>query len=176
MVVPGSECPRPGTHATAPEPPAVPDGIGDLVAMLDEAGLDVVEEHLEELAELARASDLEVVGQDHPGIVHGLAEAIAAITGALAAGRKRMDIFGVVVLGCVTAMGGGTLRVERSVVRGISWACASRNPVSAARSCLPASRSIQPVALWIRSCRSPRPWNGNCTYTLPRQKPRRLLL
>lgn len=33
-----------------------------------------------------------------------------AITGALAAGRKRMDIFGVVVLGCVTALGGGTLR------------------------------------------------------------------
>ena len=36
--------------------------------------------------------------------------AIFAITGALAAGRKRMDIFGVVVLGCVTALGGGTLR------------------------------------------------------------------
>lgn len=33
-----------------------------------------------------------------------------AITGALAAGRKRMDVFGVVVLGCVTAIGGGTLR------------------------------------------------------------------
>ncbi len=36
--------------------------------------------------------------------------AIFAITGALAAGRKQMDIFGVVVLGCVTALGGGTLR------------------------------------------------------------------
>ena len=36
--------------------------------------------------------------------------AVFAVTGALAAGRKRMDIFGVVVLGCVTAMGGGTLR------------------------------------------------------------------
>ena len=36
--------------------------------------------------------------------------AIFAISGALAAGRKRMDIFGVVVLGCVTALGGGTLR------------------------------------------------------------------
>lgn len=35
---------------------------------------------------------------------------VFAITGALAAGRKRMDIFGVVVLGCVTALGGGTLR------------------------------------------------------------------
>jgi uncharacterized membrane protein YeiH len=36
--------------------------------------------------------------------------AVFAITGALAAGRKKMDIFGVVVLGCVTALGGGTLR------------------------------------------------------------------
>jgi len=36
--------------------------------------------------------------------------AVFAITGALAAGRKRMDIFGVVVLGCVTALGGGTIR------------------------------------------------------------------
>ena len=36
--------------------------------------------------------------------------AVFATTGALAAGRKQMDIFGVVVLGCVTALGGGTLR------------------------------------------------------------------
>jgi uncharacterized membrane protein YeiH len=36
--------------------------------------------------------------------------AVFAVTGALAAGRKRLDIFGVVVLGCVTALGGGTLR------------------------------------------------------------------
>lgn len=36
--------------------------------------------------------------------------AIFAVTGALAAGRKQMDVFGVVVLGCVTALGGGTLR------------------------------------------------------------------
>jgi uncharacterized membrane protein YeiH len=35
---------------------------------------------------------------------------VFAITGALVAGRKQMDIFGVVVLGCVTALGGGTLR------------------------------------------------------------------
>ncbi|MDD3619338.1 MAG: trimeric intracellular cation channel family protein [Desulfobulbaceae bacterium] len=35
---------------------------------------------------------------------------VFAVSGALAAGRKRMDIFGVVVLGLVTALGGGTLR------------------------------------------------------------------
>lgn len=43
-------------------------------------------------------------------IIDLLGTAIFAITGALAAGRKRMDIFGVVVLGYVTALGGGTLR------------------------------------------------------------------
>lgn len=35
---------------------------------------------------------------------------VFAISGALAAGRKQMDVFGVVVLGLVTALGGGTLR------------------------------------------------------------------
>ncbi|WP_028108481.1 trimeric intracellular cation channel family protein [Ferrimonas futtsuensis] len=33
-----------------------------------------------------------------------------AITGALAAGRNRMDLFGVVMVACVTAIGGGTVR------------------------------------------------------------------
>lgn len=33
-----------------------------------------------------------------------------AITGAVAAGRKKMDVLGVVVLGCLVAVGGGTVR------------------------------------------------------------------
>ena len=36
--------------------------------------------------------------------------AVFTISGSLAAGRKKMDIFGVMVLGLVTALGGGTLR------------------------------------------------------------------
>ena len=36
--------------------------------------------------------------------------AVFAVSGSLAAGRKGMDILGVVVLGIVTALGGGTLR------------------------------------------------------------------
>ncbi len=35
---------------------------------------------------------------------------VFAISGALAAGRKQLDVFGVVVLAMVTAVGGGTLR------------------------------------------------------------------
>ena len=36
--------------------------------------------------------------------------AVFAISGSLAAGRKQMDVFGVIVLGLVTAIGGGSLR------------------------------------------------------------------
>jgi uncharacterized membrane protein YeiH len=36
--------------------------------------------------------------------------AVGAVSGVLAAGGKRIDLFGVVVLGLVTALGGGTLR------------------------------------------------------------------
>ena len=32
------------------------------------------------------------------------------ITGALAAGREKMDIFGVIIIACVTAIGGGSVR------------------------------------------------------------------
>ncbi|WP_133140474.1 trimeric intracellular cation channel family protein [Legionella genomosp. 1] len=35
---------------------------------------------------------------------------IEAITGALSAGRKKMDFFGVIVIACITALGGGTVR------------------------------------------------------------------
>lgn len=33
-----------------------------------------------------------------------------AMTGALAAGKARMDLFGVIMVGFVTALGGGTIR------------------------------------------------------------------
>src|SRR5438270_11752685 len=36
--------------------------------------------------------------------------AVFAVTGALVASRKRMDITGFILLGCVTGMGGGSLR------------------------------------------------------------------
>jgi uncharacterized membrane protein YeiH len=46
-------------------------------------------------------------------IIYGLdlfGVAVFSVSGSLAAGRKHMDVFGVVVLGLVTALGGGTLR------------------------------------------------------------------
>lgn len=35
---------------------------------------------------------------------------VEAITGALAAGRKKMDFFGVMLIACITSLGGGTVR------------------------------------------------------------------
>ena len=43
-------------------------------------------------------------------IIFYVAIAAEAMTAALAAGRRKMDWFGVCVLACVTALGGGTLR------------------------------------------------------------------
>ncbi len=46
---------------------------------------------------------------------------VFAITGALAAGRKRMDLLGVIVLAAVTALGGGTLRDITIGARPVFW-------------------------------------------------------
>jgi uncharacterized membrane protein YeiH len=43
-------------------------------------------------------------------VIFYLAIAAEAMTAALAAGRRKMDWFGVCVLACVTALGGGTMR------------------------------------------------------------------
>jgi len=52
--------------------------------------------------------------------------AVFAISGALAAGRKRMDLLGVIVLGLVTAVGGGTIRDLLLARHPIFWLADSR--------------------------------------------------
>lgn len=47
--------------------------------------------------------------------------AVFAVAGALAAGRHRLDLFGVVVVGLVTAVGGGTLRDVILDARPVFW-------------------------------------------------------
>jgi uncharacterized membrane protein YeiH len=43
------------------------------------------------------------------------------ITGSLVAGKERMDLFGVVVVGMVTAIGGGTIRDMMLGIRPVFW-------------------------------------------------------
>ena len=61
-----------------------------------------------------KLGSLEVGAQNNPKLVLCLFEhlgvAVFSITGVLAAKNKRVDLFGVVVLALVTALGGGTLR------------------------------------------------------------------
>ena len=54
-------------------------------------------------------------------VLEHLGVAVAAITGVLAARGKRVDLFGVVVLAMVTAIGGGTLRDLALGVRPVFW-------------------------------------------------------
>lgn len=46
---------------------------------------------------------------------------VEAISGAIAAGRKRMDFFGVILIGCVAGLGGGTIRDIVFNTHPISW-------------------------------------------------------
>lgn len=46
---------------------------------------------------------------------------VEAISGAIAAGRKRMDFFGVMLIGCITGLGGGTVRDILFNTHPISW-------------------------------------------------------
>ena len=46
---------------------------------------------------------------------------VAATTGAIAAGRKKMDFFGVMVVACITALGGGTVRDVLLDTYPVSW-------------------------------------------------------
>jgi uncharacterized membrane protein YeiH len=47
--------------------------------------------------------------------------AVFAVTGSLAAGRKQLDVFGVMVVAAVTAVGGGTIRDLILGIRPVFW-------------------------------------------------------
>src|SRR5687767_14854174 len=60
------------------------------------------------------------VPADLLGIVNFTGVAVFAVSGALAAARKRLDILGVVVIATVTAIGGGTVR-DVLLARSVFW-------------------------------------------------------
>jgi uncharacterized membrane protein YeiH len=55
-----------------------------------------------------------------PGILDFVGVAVFAVSGALAAGRKNLDLLGVVVIATVTAIGGGTVR-DVLLARPVFW-------------------------------------------------------
>jgi len=46
---------------------------------------------------------------------------VEAITGAIAAGRKKMDFFGVIIIACITGLGGGTVRDTLFNTHPLTW-------------------------------------------------------
>ena len=54
-------------------------------------------------------------------LLEHLAIYVSAMSGVLAARGKRVDLFGVVVLGIVTALGGGTIRDVILDLRPVFW-------------------------------------------------------
>lgn len=46
---------------------------------------------------------------------------VEAVTGAIAAGRKKMDFFGVMLIACITGLGGGTVRDVVFDTHPITW-------------------------------------------------------
>lgn len=46
---------------------------------------------------------------------------VEAVTGAIAAGRKQMDFFGVIVVACITGLGGGTVRDVLFDTQPLTW-------------------------------------------------------
>lgn len=46
---------------------------------------------------------------------------VEAITGAIAAGRKKMDFLGVLIIACITALGGGTVRDTLFNTHPLTW-------------------------------------------------------
>lgn len=46
---------------------------------------------------------------------------VEAITGAIAAGRKKMDFFGVILIACIAALGGGTVRDVLFNTHPLTW-------------------------------------------------------
>ena len=60
-----------------------------------------------------------------------LGSAVFAFSGALEAGRKKMDVFGVIVVALVTALGGGTLRDLLLPGKSVFWVTDSQPVITA---------------------------------------------
>jgi uncharacterized membrane protein YeiH len=76
--------------------------------------------------------------------------AVFAVSGALAAGRKQMDVFGVVVLALVTAVGGGTLR-DLLLDRTVFWIADPSSVIVAAVAALATMVTLGRAQRWPRT-------------------------
>lgn len=83
-------------------------------------------------------------------IIYIIAITAEAMTGALSAGRRSMDWFGVIIIACVTALGGGSVRDVLLGHYPLTWV---KHPEYLVLTCFAALFTIF-IAKWMRHLRS----------------------
>ncbi len=83
-------------------------------------------------------------------IIYIIAITAEAMTGALSAGRRSMDWFGVVIIACVTALGGGSVRDVLLGHYPLTWV---KHPEYLMLTCFAAFMTIL-IAKWMRHLRN----------------------
>ena len=83
-------------------------------------------------------------------IIYIIAITAEAMTGALSAGRRSMDWFGVVIIACVTALGGGSVRDVLLGHYPLTWV---KHPEYLMLTCFAAFITIL-IAKWMRHLRN----------------------
>jgi uncharacterized membrane protein YeiH len=83
-------------------------------------------------------------------IIYIIAITAEAMTGALSAGRRSMDWFGVIIIACVTALGGGSVRDVLLGHYPLTWV---KHPEYLVLTCFAAFFTIF-IAKWMRHLRS----------------------
>ena len=93
-------------------------------------------------------------------IIYIIAITAEAMTGALSAGRRSMDWFGVVIIACVTALGGGSVRDVLLGHYPLTWV---KHPEYLMLTCFAAFMTIL-IAKWMRHLRNRfyHHWLSNC--------------
>ncbi len=83
-------------------------------------------------------------------VIYIIAITAEAMTGALSAGRRSMDWFGVMIIACVTALGGGSVRDVLLGHYPLTWV---KHPEYLVLTCCAAFVTIL-IAKWMRQLRS----------------------
>ncbi len=99
-----------------------------------------------------------------------MAAAVFAITGALVASRKQMDIVGFLWLGVVTGIGGGTVR-DLLILAPVFWV---RDSPPSSRASQPQSRCTLPRPIFRRAIAPSSGWMRLASRWSPSPGPRKL--
>ena len=98
-----------------------------------------------------------------------LGTAVFAVTGVLAVNRRGLDVFGGVVLGTVTSLGGGTVR-DLIIGAPVFWLLDTNYVVVAIVAALVAFFAAAPFAVLTRFCSTSTRWARRSSGSRPRRR------